>query len=83
MSHDEGGLKYPDVKLKVNQELFEEMMEAGSYFLHLNEFVECMQNSENAASEESPAVGKILQAFALSVADFLTEYQSQIIDFQN
>jgi len=48
MSHDEGGLKYPDVKLKVNQELFEEMMEAGSYFLHLNEFVECMQNSENA-----------------------------------
>lgn len=59
------------------------MMEAGSYFLHLNEFVECMQNSENAQNDESAPVGKILQAFSLSVADFLTQYQSQIIDFQN
>jgi len=59
------------------------MMEAGSYFLHLNEFVECMANSENAQNDESAPVGKILQAFSLSVADFLTQYQSQIIDFQN
>jgi hypothetical protein len=70
-------------KLAVNQELFQEMMEAGSYFLHLNEFVACMSNAENAQSEESQPVGKILQAFSLSVADFLSFYQSQIIDFPN
>lgn len=70
-------------KLAVNQELFQEMMEAGSYFLHLNEFVACMSNAENAQSEESQPVGKILLAFSLSVADFLAFYQSQIIDFPN
>jgi len=70
-------------KLAVNQELFQEMMEAGSYFLHLNEFVECMSNAENAQNEDSLPVGKILQAFSLSVADFLSFYQSQIIDFPN
>lgn len=63
-------------KLAVNQELFQEMMEAGSYFLHLNEFVACMSNAENAQSDESQPVGKILQAFSLSVADFLSFYQS-------
>jgi hypothetical protein len=30
------------VKLSVNQRLFEDMMQAGGYFLHLKEFVECM-----------------------------------------
>jgi hypothetical protein len=49
-------------------------MEAGSYFLHLKEFVDCML---------SDSVGKILQAFAKSIADFLAFYQSQIINFQN
>ena len=55
-----------NAKLSVNQKLFEDMMEAGSYFLHLREFVDCMQNSE--------AAGKVLKAFSLSVADFLTYY---------
>ena len=55
-------------KLAVNQALFQEMMEAGSYFLHLREFVDCMSNSE--------AAGKMLQAFSLAIADFLTYYQS-------
>lgn len=70
-------------KLAVNQELFKELMEAGSYFLHLNEFVACMANAENAKSEDSQPVGKILQAFSLAISDFLSFYQSQIIDFPN
>ena len=47
------------------------MMEAGSYFLHLKEFVECMQNSETA---HNPA-GLILQAFSQSVNQFVGFYQ--------
>ena len=66
-------IKNEQAKLSVNQSLFQEMMEAGSYFLHLREFVDCMQNSEQA--------GKMLQAFSLAIADFLTYYQSQIIEF--
>ena len=52
------------------------MMEAGSYFLHLKEFVNCMLSN----CEE---VGKILEAFSLAVADFLAYYQAQVIKFQN
>jgi len=60
-------------KLSVNSELFDDMMEAGSYFLHLKEFVECMQNPDNGKNENS-YVGRILQAFSLSVANFLSFY---------
>ena len=64
------------VKLAVNQQLLQDMMEAGSYFLHLKEFVNCMLvNCEE--------VGKILEAFSLAVADFLAYYQAQVIKFQN
>ena len=83
MTADDEGGRPSLVKLRVNQRLFEDMMEAGGYFLHLKEFAECMQNAENAQHEDAPPVGKVLQAFALSVADFLTYYQQQVIDFQN
>ena len=63
------------VQLRLNQALFTEMMEAGSYFLHLKEFVNCMQNV-NATEEAEFGVGLILQAFSLSVAEFLSYYQS-------
>lgn len=57
-----------EVKLAVNKSLLEDMMESGSYFLHLREFVECMSNPEGAE------VDLTLQAFSLSVADFLNYY---------
>ena len=55
------------------------MMEAGSYFLHLKEFVDCMQNSEINNQENQQSIGLILQAFSLSVAEFLNYYQSQVL----
>ena len=58
-AEDEGG-RPSLVKLRVNQKLFEDMMEAGGYFLHLKEFAECMQNAENAQHEDATPVGKVL-----------------------
>ena len=43
------------------------MMQAGSYFLHLKEFADCMRSND---------AGKIVQSFALAVGDFLTQYQA-------
>lgn len=42
MTAEDEGERPSLVKLRVNQNLFEDMMEAGGYFLHLKEFVECM-----------------------------------------
>lgn len=63
-----------EVKLNMNQSLFEAMMEAGSYFLHLKEFVDCMQSPDTGLDEKTAPVGKVLQAFSISVDDFLRYY---------
>jgi hypothetical protein len=48
------------VKTVVNPNLFKEMMEAGSYFLHLKEFVDCMQNINISQNNQVEPPGKIL-----------------------
>lgn len=62
----------------MNSALFERMMQAGSYFLHLREFADTMSAG---GLDEGP--GKVLQSFALAVGEFLQEYQAQVIEFGN
>lgn len=69
-------------KIELNAQLFQEMMQTGSYFLHLKEFAETMRNSGNL-SDDGPQAGKTLQSFALAVGEFLSQYQATIIDFMN
>ena len=58
-------------KIEMNSGLFERMMQAGSYFLHLREFADTMSAG---GIDEGP--GKVLQSFALAVGEFLQEYQA-------
>lgn len=51
VKHEYESFNPQPVRLQVNQVLFDDLMEAGSYFLHLKEFVDCMQ---------ADSVGKIL-----------------------
>jgi hypothetical protein len=81
-NQESGKIEIHPIKLTVNPARFQEMMEAGSFFLHLKEFVDCMQNA-NIFEKTENGVGLILQAFSLSVAEFLRYYQSHVLQFQN
>ena len=65
-------------RLCINAEMFKDMMQAGSYFLHLKEFADCMRRSQMEGG-----AGLILQSFAQAVGDFLQSYQARVLDFGN
>ena len=54
------------------QQLCEEFLQAGCFFLHLREFNEFM------SSHKATGAGQVVEAFALAIQDFLIFYQHQV-----
>ena len=58
------------------KQICEDFTQAGSYFLHLREFNEFM------SSHKATDAGQVVEAFALSIQDFLIFYQHQLNELQ-
>ena len=54
------------------EQLIEEFLQAGCFFLHLREFNEFM------SSHKASGAGQVVEAFALAIQDFLIFYQHQV-----
>ena len=70
--HLNSSLKVEGYSIEVLENVFQPLMEAGSYFLYLKEFVDYF------LSNESQSQGMIVQHIVLAIQDFLTFYQNQL-----